>query len=90
MCEANAEELIPTLDHALELLHRTRNTLADNGSVAELVNNGHWAHVRFESFSRPEILTVVIGEDHWREELAAAGRAGAVIRSALPSRGSRG
>jgi prephenate dehydrogenase len=89
MCEANAEELIPTLDHALELLHRTRNTLADNGSVAELVNNGHWAHVRFESFSRPEILTVVIGEEHWREELAAAGRAGSVIRSALPSRGSR-
>ncbi len=89
MCEANAEELIPTLDHALDLLHRTRNTLADNGSVAELVNNGHWAHVRFESFSRPEILTVVIGEEHWREELAAAGRAGAVIRSALPSRDSR-
>ena len=89
MCEANAEELIPTLDHALELLHRTRNTLADNGSVAELVNSGHAAHVRFESFSRPEILTVVIGEDHWREELAAAGRAGAVIRSALPSRDSR-
>lgn len=89
MCEANAEELLPALDHALELLHRTRNTLADNGSVAELVNNGHAAHVRFESFSRPEILTVVIGEEHWREELAAAGRAGAVIRSALPSRDSR-
>ena len=89
MCEANAEELLPALDHALELLHRTRNTLADNGSVAELVNSGHAAHVRFESFSRPEILTVVIGEEHWREELAAAGRAGAVIRSALPSRDSR-
>ena len=89
MCEANAAELIPTLDHALELLHRTRNTLADNGSVAELVNSGHAAHVRFESFARPEILTVVIGEEHWREELAAAGRAGAVIRSALPSRDSR-
>lgn len=89
MCEANAAELLPALDHALELLHRTRNTLADNGSVAELVNSGHAAHVRFESFSRPEILTVVIGEEHWREELAAAGRAGAVIRSALPSRDSR-
>jgi prephenate dehydrogenase len=90
MCEANAEELIPTLDHALELLDRTRNTLAVDGSVAELVGNGHAAHVRFENFSRPDILTVVIGEDHWREQLAAAGRAGAVIRSALPSRGSRG
>ena len=90
MCEANAEELIPTLDHALELLDRTRNTLAVDGSVAELVGNGHAAHVRFENFSRPDILTVVIGEDHWREQLAAAGRVGAVIRSALPSRGSRG
>ena len=90
MCEANAAELIPTLDRALELLHRTRNSLADNGSVAELVNAGHAARVRFESLSRPEILTVAIGEDNWRDELAAAGRAGAVIRSALRGPGNRG
>ena len=90
MCESNAGKLIPTLDRALDLLQRTRNSLADNGSVTELVNAGHAARVRFESLSRPEILTVALGEDNWREELAAAGRAGAVIRSALRGPGSRG
>ena len=90
MCEANAEQLIPTLDQALELLAHARASLADKGSVAELVDAGHAARVRFESFSRPDIVTVSLGEENWREELAAAGRAGAVIRSALPTRGSRG
>jgi prephenate dehydrogenase len=90
MCEANAAELIPTLDRALKLLQDSRNALADNGSVAELVDSGHAARVRFDSFARPEILTVVLGADHWREELAAAGRSGAVIRSALPGPDSRG
>ena len=90
MCEANAAELIPALDRALELLNRTRDSLVDNGSIAELVNIGHAARVRFESAVRPEILTVVLGETNWRGELAAAGRAGAVIRSALPGPGSRG
>jgi prephenate dehydrogenase len=72
------------------LLQRSRKSLADNGSVAELVDNGHAARIRFNSFSRPEILTVVLGADNWRDELAAAGRSGAVIRSALPGPGSRG
>ena len=90
MCEANSTQLIPALDRALEMLQRARISLADNGSVAELVDTGHSAHVRFESFARSEILTVVLGEQMWREELAAAGRAGAVIRSALPGPGNRG
>lgn len=89
MCEANADQLIPTLDHALAMLHRARESLADKGSVAELVDVGHAARVRFENFSRPDIITISIGERNWREELAAAGRAGAVIRSALPGPDSR-
>lgn len=89
MCEANADQLIPTLDHALELLQHTRASLADKGSVAELVDAGHAARVRFESFSRPDIVAITLGEENWREELAAAGRAGAVIRSALPGPDSR-
>ena len=89
MCEANADQLIPTLDHALELLQNARASLADKGSVAELVDAGHAARVRFESFSRPDIVTIALGEDNWREELAAAGRAGAVIRSALRGPDSR-
>ena len=89
MCEANAEQLLPALDRALALLHQTRESLAGKGSVADLVEAGHAARVRYESFRRPQIDTIVIGEEKWREELAAAGRAGAVIRSALPGPGSR-
>lgn len=89
MCEANAEQLLPALDHALDLLHHARESLAEKRSVAELVESGHAARVRFESFSRPDIVAIRIGEDNWRNELAAAGRAGAVIRSALRGPGSR-
>ena len=89
MCEANADQLLPALDRALGLLHHARDTLADKGSVAELVDAGHAARVRFESFSRPDVVAVTLGAENWRAELAAAGRAGAVIRSALPGPGSR-
>lgn len=89
MCEANADQLLPTLDHALALLHRARQSLAEKNSVAELVDAGHAARIRYESFPRPDIVTVTLGAPNWREELAAAGRAGAVIRSALPGPDSR-
>jgi len=89
MCEANADELLPALDHALELLHNARRSLAEKGSVAELVDAGHAARVRFESFPRPDVVTVSVGGENWREELAKAGRSGAVIRSALPGPDSR-
>ncbi len=90
MCEANAEQLLPTLDRALELLTHTRQSLAEKNSVAELVEAGHAARARYDSFSRPQIVTIALGEENWREELAAAGRAGGVIRSALQGPGSRG
>lgn len=90
MCEANADQLLPALDRSIELLSHARDTLATNGSVAELVEAGHAARMRYDSFSRPDIITTVVGADQWRQELAAAGRSGAVIRSALPTLGSRG
>lgn len=89
MCEANAERLVPVLDNALELLHRARQTLAERQSVAELVDAGHAARVRFDSFPRPDVVAVTLGAPDWREELAAAGRSGAVLRSALPGPDSR-
>ena len=89
MCEANADRLLPVLDRALETLHHARESLAHKASVAELVEAGHAAHVRYERFPRPDVVTIALGEENWREELAAAGRAGAVIRSALPGPGSR-
>ncbi|AQT82097.1 prephenate dehydrogenase [Mycolicibacterium litorale] len=89
MCEANADQLLPTLDRALELLTEARRSLSERTSVAELVEAGHAARARYDSFSRPQIVTIAIGEENWREELAAAGRAGGVIRSALPVLDSR-
>ncbi len=85
MCEANAGQVLPMVDRFIELLTNARESLAHNNSVAELVEAGHAARTRYDSFSRPEIVTVFVGAENWREELAAAGRAGGVIRSALPS-----
>jgi prephenate dehydrogenase len=89
MCEANSGQLLPTVDRAIGLLTEARESLAHNNSVAELVEAGHAARTRYDSFSRPEIVTVFVGAENWRQELAAAGRAGGVIRSALPNLGSR-
>jgi prephenate dehydrogenase len=88
MCEANAAQLLPRVDRAIELLSEARESLAHNDSVAELVESGHAARARYDSFPRPEIVGVFVGAENWRAELAAAGRAGGVIRSALPSLGS--
>lgn len=89
MCEANADQLVPAIDRTVELLQRARAALAQSEPIAELVEAGHSARVRYEHFSRPEIITIALGEEDWRDELAAAGRAGGVIRSALPSPGNR-
>ncbi|HWF29269.1 MAG TPA: prephenate dehydrogenase [Mycobacterium sp.] len=89
MCESNAGQLLPALDKAIELLSRTRDSLDWDNSVAELVEAGHAARTRFDKFPRSDIFPVVVGAENWREELAAAGRAGGVIRSALPSLDSR-
>ena len=88
MCESNSGRLLPALDQVIALLARARDSLACRNSVAELVEAGHAARTRYDSFPRSDVFAVVIGADNWREELAAAGRAGGVIRSALPIRDS--
>jgi prephenate dehydrogenase len=90
MCEANADEVLPALERTLESLGRARDALTAKRPLSELVEAGHAARIRYDSFSRPEIVTVVVGAENWRDELAAAGRAGGVIRSALPTLDSRG
>ena len=85
MCEANAAQLVPVLDQALRLLTDARNQLAEGRPVSDLVDAGHSARIRYDTFTRPPIVDIVIGVDGWRAELAAAGRAGGVIRSALPA-----
>ena len=85
MCESNSEQLLPAIDQVIELLTRARQSLASHNTVADLIDAGHAARTRYDSFPRSDIFMVVIGEENWREELAALGRAGGVIRSALPS-----
>ncbi|QXD08375.1 prephenate dehydrogenase [Mycobacterium avium subsp. hominissuis] len=85
MCEGNSDQLVPTADHVIELLRRARDSLAHHKSVADLIEAGHAARTRYDSFPRTDIFHVVIGAENWRQELAAAGRAGGVIRSALPT-----
>lgn len=85
MCEANSGHLLPAVDRVLEVLGRARDSLDWEKSVAELVEAGHAGRVRYDRFPRSAIYTVVIGAPNWRDELAAAGRAGGVIRSALPT-----
>jgi prephenate dehydrogenase len=89
MCEANSEPLQDALNRTIDLLVRARDGLTSTGSVAELVEAGHAARMRYESFARPQIMTTTIGAPEWRTELAAAGRAGGVIKSALPVLGTR-
>lgn len=85
MCEGNSDQLLPAADRAIELLSGARDSLAAHNSVADLIEAGHAARTRYDSFPRSDIFHVVIGTENWRQELAAAGRAGGVIRSALPS-----
>ena len=50
MCEANAEQLLPVAGPAIDLLTQARDALAAQGSVAELVEAGHAARMRYDSF----------------------------------------
>ncbi|OBA83340.1 prephenate dehydrogenase [Mycobacterium sp. 1164966.3] len=84
MCEGNSSQLLPSADRVIDLLSRARDSLAAHNSVQELIEAGHAARTRYDSFPRFDIITTIIGAPNWREELAAAGRAGGVIRSALP------
>lgn len=89
MCEGNSDQLVSAADRVIELLSRARASLAHHNSAADLIEAGHAARTRYDSFPRSDVFHVVVGAENWREELAAAGRAGQVIRSALPSLDSR-
>jgi prephenate dehydrogenase len=90
MCETNAPQVLPVLDRTIELLSNARTALAENESVAELVDHGHAARTRYDGFPRHEIVGITIGEEKWREQLAAEGRAGGVVRSVPPGPDTRG
>ena len=89
MCEANSGELISITDEAIARLVSARETLARTGSIAGLVEAGHAAHTTYANTARWDIVDVTVGAPGWRQDLAAAGRAGGVLRSAPPVLGSR-
>ncbi|MBV9512652.1 MAG: prephenate dehydrogenase [Mycobacteriaceae bacterium] len=89
MCEANADQVLPMLDRTIQLLTNAWTALTQNGSLSELVDAGNAARTRYDGFSRYEIAGIVVGDENWRQQLAAAGRAGGVIRSVPPVRDSR-
>ncbi len=66
MCEANSGQLLPAVDRVIELLGRARESLARHNSVADLIDAGHAALTRYDSFPRSDIFAVVIGEETWR------------------------
>ena len=90
MCETNTGQVLPVLDRIIELLTLARASLVSKGSVAELVDDGHAARARYDGFWRYDIAGITVGDEDWREQLAAAGRAGGVIRTVPPGPGSRG
>ena len=90
MCETNAGQALPVLDRVIELLTQARTSLVSKGSVAELAESGHAARARYDGFWRYDIVGITVGDEDWREQLAAAGRAGGVIRSVPPGPGNPG
>ena len=50
MCEGNIEQVLRVLDRTIELLTNARTALAQNGSVADLVDDGNAARTRYDSF----------------------------------------
>ncbi len=90
MCESNTEQVLPMLDRTLELLNHARAALSRHESVAELADDGHAARARYDGFPRHEIFAIRVGDEDWREQYAAAGRAGGVIISVPPGPGNRG
>jgi prephenate dehydrogenase len=64
MCEANTSHLLTAIDKVIDLLGRARDSLDWDNSVAELVEAGHAARTRYDSFPRSDIFTVVIGAEN--------------------------
>ena len=90
MCEANSGPLLSAMDRAIDLLAHAREGLATTGSIADLVESGYAARQAYDHTERPQITGITVGEDGWRQALAAAGRDGGVVRSALQVLDSRG
>ncbi len=79
ICEPNSAALLEVLDETLSVLSMARDTLAADGSLAELAATGHAARTSYESARRWEITDIEPGRDDWLARLREAGRRGGVI-----------
>ncbi|MDO5730411.1 prephenate dehydrogenase [Corynebacterium sphenisci] len=89
MCEGNAAALGEALDQALELLGDCRRQLAEEGSVADLVEAGHVGRTRYEirsgrrelaggaTLSHRPVIRVSPGQRGWVAQLEHAEHLGA-------------
>ena len=90
MCEANSEQLLPVLDRTIDLLTQARDVAGRTG-IGRRPRRGRARRPdALRQLQRPRDRDDRRRRGRWRDELAAAGRAGGVIRSALPVLGSRG
>ncbi|SNY87097.1 prephenate dehydrogenase [Nocardia amikacinitolerans] len=84
ICEPNADALLAVLDETLTVLGAARDTLAEDGSLADLTRAGHDARNDYETARRWEITDVHPGDHDWLERLREAGRRGGVLTTVNP------
>ncbi|RVW00172.1 prephenate dehydrogenase [Rhodococcus xishaensis] len=80
MCEGNRDALLSTLNETLEVLSQAGTELAEKGTLADLVEPGHQARLRYENRERRTITGIEPGSENWLERLRDAGRRGGVWR----------
>ncbi|GAB2651225.1 prephenate dehydrogenase [Nocardia goodfellowii] len=79
ICEPNRAALLEVLEDTLTVLSAARDSLRDNGSLADLVTAGHDGRRDYETAERWAITDVRPGEHDWLEALRVAGQRGGVL-----------
>ncbi|MEV6274575.1 prephenate dehydrogenase [Nocardia sp. NPDC051832] len=79
ICEPNAGALLEVLEDTLTVLTAARDSLRDNGSLADLVEAGHDGRRAYETADRREITDIRPGDHNWLEALRAAGHRGGIL-----------
>ncbi|MGN2634786.1 prephenate dehydrogenase [Nocardia takedensis] len=79
ICEPNRDALLEVLEDTLTVLAAARDTLREEGSLAELTQAGHDGRVEYETARRREITDVAPGDHDWLRLLREAGLRGEVF-----------
>ncbi|MEO9222316.1 MAG: prephenate dehydrogenase [Mycobacteriaceae bacterium] len=81
MCEANDGALLQAMDDAMARLSTARESLRDDGSLAEVIGSGHDARLRLDGLARHTITDLDFAAPDVMAQLRAAGRAGGALRA---------